>query len=251
MHFWQSQLLASNNRCVLHTLGSHLLISLSTSECLYLNRNTQKVRSLSRWRGHLIESVGWNKLLGSETNTGPILVGTSQGIIFEAEISASEGSLFNTNPDQYFRQVSARAFMCSVCWSVWKWKCGPYFDFFSGRFTRWRRMGSQHQSVAWRWSETWRTSTSSSPPPVNACSSSWVRQLRGLSSKASAPFSVRTRTCCPVSRSSQPTWATVWLLSTPRSFAAPLKHLPGWWVMEFFMVSWTTPGLTHCWAMCR
>lgn len=53
----------------------------------------------------MIESIGWNKLIGSETNTGPILVGTSQGIIFEAEISASEGSLFNTNPDQYFRQV--------------------------------------------------------------------------------------------------------------------------------------------------
>uniref|UniRef100_A0A8C4Z7G0 Vacuolar protein sorting-associated protein 18 homolog n=1 Tax=Gadus morhua TaxID=8049 RepID=A0A8C4Z7G0_GADMO len=96
--------------CKVHKLfldpsGSHLLISLSSSECLYLNRNTQKVRSLSRWRGHLIESVGWNKLLGTETNTGPILVGTSQGAIFEAEISATEGSLFNTNPDQYFRQV--------------------------------------------------------------------------------------------------------------------------------------------------
>lgn len=87
--------------------GSHLLISLSTSECLYLNRNTQKVRSLSRWRGHLIESVGWNKQLGNDTNTGPILVGTSQGIIFEAEISANESSLFNNNADQYFRQVSS------------------------------------------------------------------------------------------------------------------------------------------------
>lgn len=63
------------------------------------------MRSLSRWKGHLIESVGWNKLLGTETNTGPVLVGTSQGLIFEAEISASEGSLFNTNPDQHFRQV--------------------------------------------------------------------------------------------------------------------------------------------------
>lgn len=93
------------HRLFLDPTGSHLVISLSTNECLYLNRNTQKVRSLSRWRGHLIESVGWNKLLGTETNTGPILVGTSQGIIFEAEISASEGSLFNTNPDQYFRQV--------------------------------------------------------------------------------------------------------------------------------------------------
>ncbi|KAI1897288.1 hypothetical protein AGOR_G00081780 [Albula goreensis] len=89
-----------------HT-GSHLVISLNTNECLYLNRNTQKVRGLSRWKGHLIESVAWNRVLGTEASTGPILVGTSLGLIFEAEISASEGSLFNTNPDQYFRQVHA------------------------------------------------------------------------------------------------------------------------------------------------
>ncbi|XP_039394501.1 vacuolar protein sorting-associated protein 18 homolog [Mauremys reevesii] len=87
-----------------HT-GSHLVIALNTSECLYLNRSAQKVRTLSRWKGHLIESVGWNKFLGSETNTGPILVGTAQGQIYEAEISVSEGSLFSTNPDQYFRLV--------------------------------------------------------------------------------------------------------------------------------------------------
>ncbi|XP_072541366.1 vacuolar protein sorting-associated protein 18 homolog [Salminus brasiliensis] len=93
------------HKLFLDPTGSHLVISLTTNECVYLNRNTQKVRSLSRWRGHLIESVGWNKLIGTESNTGPILVGTSQGIIFEAEISASEGTLFNTNPDQYFRQV--------------------------------------------------------------------------------------------------------------------------------------------------
>ncbi|KAM9294249.1 vacuolar protein sorting-associated protein 18 homolog [Gastrophryne carolinensis] len=87
-----------------HT-GSHLLIALNTSECLYLNRNTQKARPLSRWKGHLIESIGWNKFLGTEASTGPILVGTAQGQIFEAEISASEGSLFGTNPDQYFRYL--------------------------------------------------------------------------------------------------------------------------------------------------
>ncbi|KAL2081839.1 hypothetical protein ACEWY4_021657 [Coilia grayii] len=93
------------HKLFLDPTGSHLVICLTSSECVYLNRNTQKIRSLSRWRGHLIESVGWNKVLGTEVTTGPILVGTSQGIIFEAEISASEGSLFNTNPDQYFRQV--------------------------------------------------------------------------------------------------------------------------------------------------
>ncbi|XP_053140605.1 vacuolar protein sorting-associated protein 18 homolog isoform X1 [Hemicordylus capensis] len=87
-----------------HT-GSHLIIALNTSECLYLNRSVQKVRLLSRWKGHLIESVGWNKFFGSETNTGPILVGTSQGQMYETEISVSEGSLFGTNPDQYFRLI--------------------------------------------------------------------------------------------------------------------------------------------------
>lgn len=96
---------AKVHKLFLDPTGSHLLISLNTNECLYLNRNTQKVRSLSRWKGHLIESIGWNKLLGTETNTWPILVGTSQGQIYEAEISTSEGSLFSTNPDQYFRLV--------------------------------------------------------------------------------------------------------------------------------------------------
>ncbi|KAJ8269898.1 hypothetical protein GJAV_G00108020 [Gymnothorax javanicus] len=89
-----------------HT-GSHLVISLQSSECLYLNRNTQKVRSLSRWKGHLIDSVAWNRVFGTEASTGPILVGTSQGLIMEAEISTSEGSLFSNNPDQYFRVVHA------------------------------------------------------------------------------------------------------------------------------------------------
>ncbi|KAE8587683.1 hypothetical protein XENTR_v10022066 [Xenopus tropicalis] len=93
------------HKIFLDPTGSHLLISVSSSECLYLNRNAQKVRTLSRWRGHLVESIGWNKLLGNETSTGPILVGTAQGLIFEAEISASEGGLFSTNPDQYFRNI--------------------------------------------------------------------------------------------------------------------------------------------------
>ncbi|XP_069493612.1 vacuolar protein sorting-associated protein 18 homolog [Ambystoma mexicanum] len=93
------------HKMFLDPTGSHLLIALNSSECLYLNRNTQKVRTLSRWRGHSIESVGWNKFLSTETNTGPILVGTLQGQIYEAEISISEGGLFNTNPDQYFRLV--------------------------------------------------------------------------------------------------------------------------------------------------
>ncbi|KAM8920736.1 vacuolar protein sorting-associated protein 18 homolog [Pelodytes ibericus] len=93
------------HKLFLDPTGSHLVIALTTSECLYLNRNVQKVRTLSRWKGHMIECIGWNKMSGKETNTGPILVGTAQGHIYEAEILASEGGLFSTNPDQYFRHI--------------------------------------------------------------------------------------------------------------------------------------------------
>ena len=85
--------------------GSHLLIALSSTEVLYVNRNGQKVRPLARWKGQLVESVGWNKALGTESSTGPILVGTAQGQIFEAELSASEGGLFGPAPDLYVRPL--------------------------------------------------------------------------------------------------------------------------------------------------
>ncbi|XP_036096482.1 vacuolar protein sorting-associated protein 18 homolog [Molossus molossus] len=87
-----------------HT-GFHLLIALSSTEVLYVNRNGQKVRLLARWKGQLVESVGWNKAQGTESSTGPILVGTAQGHIFEAELSASEGGLFGPAPDLYFRPL--------------------------------------------------------------------------------------------------------------------------------------------------
>ncbi|XP_055496894.1 vacuolar protein sorting-associated protein 18 homolog [Leucoraja erinacea] len=85
--------------------GSHLLISLTSNECLYLSRNSQKVKSLNRWKGHLIESIGWNKHLGTESSTGPILAGTSQGQLYEAEIAVSEERLFTSGPDLYFKNV--------------------------------------------------------------------------------------------------------------------------------------------------
>lgn len=87
-----------------HT-GSHLLVALSSTEVLYMNRNGQKARPLARWKGQLVESVGWNKAMGNESSTGPILVGTAQGQIFEAELSASEGGLFGPAPDLYFRPL--------------------------------------------------------------------------------------------------------------------------------------------------
>lgn len=63
--------------------GNHLIVSMATSkEAYYIGRATGKrtvPKSLPKVRGHLVESVAWNKLDGAENGTGPILIGTSTG----------------------------------------------------------------------------------------------------------------------------------------------------------------------------
>ncbi|XP_038597125.1 vacuolar protein sorting-associated protein 18 homolog [Tachyglossus aculeatus] len=98
---------AKVHKMFLDPTGSHLLVALSSAEVLYVHRGGPKVRPLARWKGHVVESVGWNKALGTESGTGPILVGTVQGQIFEAELSASEGGLFGPAPDLCFRPLYA------------------------------------------------------------------------------------------------------------------------------------------------
>lgn len=66
--------------------GQHLLISMAASkECFYIGRASGKKgapKSLPKVKGHLIESVAWNKLEGGDNGTGPILLGTSTGVSF-------------------------------------------------------------------------------------------------------------------------------------------------------------------------
>ncbi|XP_054749145.2 vacuolar protein sorting-associated protein 18 homolog [Lytechinus pictus] len=86
--------------------GRHLLISTEAQEVFYLSRNSKKCKNLTKFKGHLIDSVGWNKSNTSDTSTSEILLGTSQGLIYEAEIQAGEDSrFFQQSLDQYFKQV--------------------------------------------------------------------------------------------------------------------------------------------------
>lgn len=73
----------------LDPLGYHLLIVLiskqadnSSAELYYLNRKTSKIKHASKFKGHKITAVGWNFSNTSETTCGPILLGTSKGLIF-------------------------------------------------------------------------------------------------------------------------------------------------------------------------
>ncbi|XP_017884886.1 vacuolar protein sorting-associated protein 18 homolog isoform X2 [Ceratina calcarata] len=98
----------------LDPLGNHLLIALIPKfahlenippELFYLHRKTTKLKQASKFKGHQITAVGWNFSNTSETMTGPILIGTSRGLIFETEIGLDGDKIFNTSLEQYWRQV--------------------------------------------------------------------------------------------------------------------------------------------------
>ncbi|XP_053975095.1 vacuolar protein sorting-associated protein 18 homolog isoform X2 [Hylaeus anthracinus] len=96
----------------LDPLGNHLLITLTPKsqdnpppELFYLHKKTTKLKQAGKFKGHEITAVGWNYANSSETTTGPILLGTSKGLIFETEIGLDGDKIFNTSLEQYWRQV--------------------------------------------------------------------------------------------------------------------------------------------------
>ncbi|XP_032674629.1 vacuolar protein sorting-associated protein 18 homolog isoform X2 [Odontomachus brunneus] len=97
----------------LDPLGNHLLITLVSRhgdngpppELYYLHRKTTKLKQAGKFNGHEITAVGWNFSNTSDTSSGPILLGTSKGLIFETEIGLETDKIFNTSLEQYWRQV--------------------------------------------------------------------------------------------------------------------------------------------------
>ncbi|XP_065901474.1 vacuolar protein sorting-associated protein 18 homolog [Dysidea avara] len=86
--------------------GQHLLVCFrSTQECYYITRNAKKYRQLGKMKGHLLECIGWNKLEQGENSTGPILIGTKKGTLFETEIDPHGGFLGRGRPEEYFTEV--------------------------------------------------------------------------------------------------------------------------------------------------
>lgn len=59
----------------------------------------------SKFRGSEVTSVGWSYDMSSESSTGPILLGTSKGAIFETEIKIDGDRIFGNSLEQYFKQV--------------------------------------------------------------------------------------------------------------------------------------------------
>lgn len=76
-------------------------------ELIYLHQNSSKSKQVSKSKNYEVTEVGWNWENTSETNTGPILLGTSQGHIIETELEADSDKMF-TASNQYWREVRER-----------------------------------------------------------------------------------------------------------------------------------------------
>ena len=85
--------------------GRHVLVCMESKECYYIGRSGKRSspRTLAKVKGHLIESVAWNYGDQTDQGTGPILLGTSTGAIFETDIAFEDNVLVRRKG--YFTEV--------------------------------------------------------------------------------------------------------------------------------------------------
>ncbi|XP_066588166.1 vacuolar protein sorting-associated protein 18 homolog [Prorops nasuta] len=96
----------------LDPLGNHLLLPLVPKqgdnpqpELYYVHKQSNKLKHAGKFKGHEITAVGWNFTSTSKTTSGPILLGTSKGLIFETELAFDGDKIFNTGLEQYWHKV--------------------------------------------------------------------------------------------------------------------------------------------------
>nr|KAJ3421287.1 hypothetical protein HK105_004008 [Polyrhizophydium stewartii] len=83
-------------------LAHHLIISCYSGDNYYLHERWNKPHLLSKIRGVRITSVAWGPGESAET-TGPLLLGSAQGHVFETELNPRED--FFKKEERYFAQV--------------------------------------------------------------------------------------------------------------------------------------------------
>ena len=82
--------------------ASHLVIATTLGEKYYLHTQSRQPKALSRFKGVGIESIAWNPSLPT-ASTREILVGTSDGNIYEAYIEPSNE--FYRREEKYLKAV--------------------------------------------------------------------------------------------------------------------------------------------------
>ncbi|CRL04559.1 CLUMA_CG017630, isoform A [Clunio marinus] len=96
------------SKVFLDPTGTHFLISLVpkssgySAELMYLNKNSNKPKIINKFHDHEVTAVGFNFQNTSENSTGNILLGTSRGLIFEADIGSDGEKVIQNNWKQVF-----------------------------------------------------------------------------------------------------------------------------------------------------
>lgn len=73
--------------------GAHLLLTLTPKspqfapELMYLHSSQKRPKKMDRFKDHEVTAVAFNYENQSKGSTGPILLGTSKGLIFESEFA--------------------------------------------------------------------------------------------------------------------------------------------------------------------
>ncbi len=107
-----SKLCAGNarvNGAYLDPLGAHLVLSLRPSDpegqpdLIYLGKRSQRFRPSGKIKGNLVTSVSWFAKNTSEVTSGPMLLGTSKGVVYETELESKEDRMFSSSFDKYFK----------------------------------------------------------------------------------------------------------------------------------------------------
>ncbi|KAF9428590.1 hypothetical protein BGZ94_001853 [Podila epigama] len=85
--------------------GRHLIITTETGDNYYLFEKWKKAKLLTKIKGIVIESIAWNRSTDRpmESSTKEFLIGTRNGLIFEAELEPT-AELFKKE-ERYFKQV--------------------------------------------------------------------------------------------------------------------------------------------------
>ncbi|TRY72729.1 hypothetical protein TCAL_00267 [Tigriopus californicus] len=94
-------------RAWLDPLGAHLVLSTKPNDpegqpdLLYLHRDRDKPKFSSKFKGVGVTAVAWHTPNTSESTTGPILLGTATGVIWETELSHQEERFLATPLEAY------------------------------------------------------------------------------------------------------------------------------------------------------
>lgn len=89
------------HKVFLDPTGSHIIVAMKNHETFYLHRDQNKavkIKSVSKYVV-VVDSVAWDRENGNESTTRPILLGTTDGRIFETTIDAKLGK------EKYFKPV--------------------------------------------------------------------------------------------------------------------------------------------------